>query len=135
MTLETGVDWIRMQSSIYRNPKVLSLLTLPTGFQTAVVYWFSMGYAGENGCRGQIPKVGLPIIQGRPKDAQRLVEAGLWKVTQNGWEVHDWSNYQPTPEYIAKRSEAGRAGAKARWAKRTGTAPAEVIESDGDPPF
>jgi len=135
VALETGVDWVRTEASIYRNPKVLGLLSQPNGWQTAVVYWFSYGYAGENGATGTIPKLALPIIQGTPKIAQRLIDAGLWEVTSEGWKIHDYDLYQPDANYIKMRSEAGRKGAAARWAKR-GEAPIKPVEdSPGEPPI
>lgn len=135
MALETGVEWVRTEASIYRNHKVLGLLGQPNGWRTAVVYWFSYGYAGENGASGIIPKLALPIIQGTAKDAQRLVEFGLWEPSPEGWKIHDYDLYQPDAAYIQRRSEAGRKGAAARWAKR-GDAPIKAVEdSPGEPPI
>jgi len=137
MSLETGVGWVRLQTTIHHNPKVLNLLALPQGHRTVVAYMFSFAYAGANGCTGIIPKAALPLIQATPKDATRLVEAGLWEddKASKGWKIHDWDVYQPTPEYVERLSKAGKAGASARWAKRTGTAPDEGLNGAGPPPF
>lgn len=137
MSLETGVGWVRLQTTIYHNPKVLNLLALPQGHRTVVAYMFSFAYAGANGCTGLIPKAALPLIQATPKDASRLVAADLWEnhAPSKGWKIHDWDVYQPTPEYVEKLSNAGKAGAAARWAKRTGTAPDDIQEGHGPPPF
>ena len=137
MSLESGVDWVRLQTTIHHNHKVLNLLALPQGHRTVVAYMFSFSYAGANGCAGLIPKAALPLIQATPKDATRLVEAGLWDndKASKGWKIHDWDVYQPTPEYISKLSEAGKKGARARWAKREAAIPEPEQDSASPPPF
>lgn len=135
MALETGVEWVRWDASIYRNPKVLGLLGLPSGHKTFVAYAFSLAYAGENGCTGIIPKLALPVLQATTKDAQRLVQADLWEPVKDGWYIHDWHVYQPTPEYVEARSKAGRDGAKARWEKYRAAKSEPPINSPGEPPI
>jgi hypothetical protein len=135
MSAETGVEWVRLQTSIYHRGKLLTVLGLPSGHRTAVVYMFSLAYAGANGCTGHIPKAALPLIQASRADAKRLVDAGLWEPTPDGWKVHDWDVYQPTPGYVQKLSDAGKKGAKARWAKREASIPEPEMNSSSPPPF
>lgn len=55
--------------------------------------------------------------------AKGASKVGLWTAEDGGWRFHDWATYQPTAEEVAeriagisaKRSEAGRRGAVARW--------------------
>lgn len=71
---------------------------------------------------------------------------GLWVVAEGGWRFHDWGQYQPTAEDVAerlatlsaKRAEAGRKGAVARWqlpmandGKRDGKTMAIAISENG----
>lgn len=135
MGLETGVEWVRWDASIYRNPKVLRLLGLPSGHKTFVAYAFSLAYAGENGCTGIIPKLALPVLQATTKDAKRLEEADLWEPIKEGWYIHDWHVYQPTVEYLQRRTKAGREGAKARWAKKSEKPSDPAQDSPGEPPI
>lgn len=135
MGLETGVEWVRWDASIYRNPKVLRLLGLPSGHKTFVAYAFSLAYAGENGCTGIIPKLALPVLQATTKDAKRLEEADLWEPIKEGWYIHDWHVYQPTVEYLQRRTKAGREGAKARWAKKSAKPSDPAQDSPGEPPI
>ena len=57
-------------------------------------------------------------------DCDALVMAGLWDAVAGGYQFHDWQHFQPTAESARdlreKRSEAGRAGASARWAENDG---------------
>lgn len=56
-------------------------------------------------------------------DAKGTSQVGLWTIEPGGWQFHNWGHYQPTAEEVtdriatvsAKRSEAGRKGAFARW--------------------
>jgi len=54
-------------------------------------------------------------------DGGGLYEQGLWLVVDGGWQIHDWQVYgfveQDPDSLSAKRSEAGRKGAVARWQK------------------
>lgn len=47
-----------------------------------------------------------------------LVEIGLVDATADGLQIHDWATHNPYSASFTKRSEAGRAAARARWDKR-----------------
>lgn len=50
---------------------------------------------------------------------ERLLKVGLWVESEGGYQFHDWADYQPSAEEAKQkrkaRSEAGKAGAAARW--------------------
>jgi len=54
--------------------------------------------------------------------AQALVEAGLWVKVAGGHRVHDYLHYNPSKAEVTARrkarSDAGRAGATARWTSK-----------------
>jgi len=62
-----------------------------------------------------------------------LYEQGLWIKAEGGWRIHDWKVYgiveQDPDSLSAKRSEAGRKGANARWQK---DGKADVCQSDAN---
>jgi hypothetical protein len=72
---------------------------------------------------GKLPSRLLTRLAWRCQDpataAAELIEAGVWDKTPEGWEIHDFLDYNPTKEQVvelaAKRSAAGTAGAMARW--------------------
>lgn len=60
-------------------------------------------------------------------EADALVDAGLWLTVEGGYQFHDWSDFQPDADQERKkrkaRSDAGKAGAAARWGKQTDSKP------------
>lgn len=116
-----GLPWVRLDSGIARNHKILAVLDMKEGHRSAAAYMFGLGYCGEQGTDGFIPRNALPFIHGRPIDAARLVEVGLWHLDPGGWLVNDWREYQPSNEETERRSTKARAAAAARWAKERAT--------------
>lgn len=53
----------------------------------------------------------------RAEVAGLLVKYGLWETDEEGWVIHDFSDYLPTPKTIEERKKAGKKGAEARWGK------------------
>lgn len=82
-------------------------------------------WSADNLTDGFIPAAILPRW-GRPRDAKRLVEVGLWHDAEQdgekGWRFHEWAERQPTRaqkmEERAVRAVAGRKGGKASGASR-----------------
>lgn len=87
----------------------------------AMGLWVRAGsWCAQNLTNGHVP---LPIARtlGSPAEARRLVAAGLWHEVDGGYEFHDWFEYQPSADEVAKlredRSAAGRKGAAKRWGR------------------
>lgn len=85
---------------------------------TAMGVWVLGGsWAADRLTDGFIPAAVLNRF-GRKRDADRLVEAGLWFADtqdgEEGWRFHGWEEYQPSRAEIlevrAVRAEAGRKG-------------------------
>ena len=110
--------WVRLDTAMPRNQKVLALTALKEGHRAAFVWLCSLSYAGEQGTDGFIPHPALPMIHGRPVDANRLVDVGLWVPMPGGWNIHDWADYQQSNAETEKRTARAKAMAEARWGKR-----------------
>jgi hypothetical protein len=85
---------------------------------TAMGVWCLAGsWAADNLTDGFVPATILPRW-GRPRDATRLVEVGLWHADtqdgEKGWRFHEWHERQPSRaqklEERATKAEAGRIG-------------------------
>lgn len=112
------LSWVRVDSALASNHKVLALLAERGGDHALCVYIFALGHSGRQGLDGFIPEIALGLIHGRKRDADLLVSVGMWRVVPGGFEVPDWAEYQPSGEESRKRSDKARRAAEARWAKR-----------------
>ncbi|WP_223690086.1 hypothetical protein [Leifsonia poae] len=110
-----GLNWARLDANFSSNHKTLALLGTKGGDHAALVYVFSLGYCAFNGTDGFIPKAAPGTFHGTAKDATLLVEVGLWKPIDGGWDVNDWAEYQPTTEESRARSDRARKAAAKRW--------------------
>lgn len=111
------LPWIRLDTSMPDNPKVLRLLAMKEGHRAAFVWCCSLAYAGKHGTDGLIEEFALARVNGRRVDAQRLVDVGLWEAVDGGWQIHAWAEFQESTGETQARSERARVAAQKRWAK------------------
>lgn len=114
-----GLSWIRLDTTIFENPKLLYLQE-DQQYRAIVAHLQGMCYSARHGLAGFIPKAALRVIGAKPADAQRLVTAGLWTPAPGGWQVNGWAEYQLANEEAARRSEKAKKAAAARWSQRNG---------------
>lgn len=112
-----GLPWIRLDTSMPDNPKVLELLADRGGREAAFVWTCCLTYCGKHGTDGFIPANAMPFVHGKRADFARLVAVGLLEIVPGGWEVHGWTEFQETNEETKARSERARRAAAARWSK------------------
>lgn len=115
-----ALSWVRVQSALARNHKVLALLPQKGGDRALNVFIFGLGYCAEQGNAGFIPEGALGLIHGTPRAAELLTEVGMWHVQPGGFDVNDYAEYQPTDDAAKARSEKARHAAQARWQKKNG---------------
>lgn len=113
-----GMSWVRVDANLHANHKTLTLLAVRGGDHALNVYVFGLGYSGSQGSDGFIPTAALGLFHGKPKDAQMLVEVGLWHEIPGGYEINGWRDYQPSDEEAQKRSERAKRAAETRWSKK-----------------
>jgi len=126
----TGLPWIRFDTSLPDNPKVLMLCDEDGGRAALFVYCCSLAYSGKHGTDGFIPCRALGRINGDPADAVLLVDADLWDEVPGGWLIHGWGEFQHVDEASRKRREKAQKAAAARWSKDA----ARKAQSDGQVP-
>lgn len=119
--MATGLPWVRVDSDLAQNPKVLDLIAEhgQRGMAAGFMFICSIGYSAAHNTDGSIRKAALASIHGTPALARLLVEVGLWEPVEKGWRVTKYADHQPTlatREAMEKaRSDAGRKAANARW--------------------
>jgi hypothetical protein len=119
-----ALPWVRLDTQFAMNPKVLALVA-DKKWRAIVVHVASLGYAGAHGTDGFLPALCLPHIHSTKKDAEDLVEVGLWNPAPGGWEINGWSEFQQSSDETAARKKKAQAAAQARWSKN-GSAPHDL---------
>lgn len=114
-----GLKWVRVDTAFPRNHKVMQLVA-DGHHKAALVYICGLALSGEQGTDGWIARAHLPMIHATPRDADHLVDVGLWIARPGGWTINDWDQYQPSSEDTAKRTAHARAAAETRWARARG---------------
>ena len=112
------LSWVRVDSALASNHKVLQLLTERGGDHALCVYIFALGYCARQGLDGFIPEIALGLIHGKKRDSDLLVKVGMWRAAQGGFQIHDYAEFQPSGAEVRARSDRARDAAAARWAKR-----------------
>lgn len=104
-----SAGWAKIHNDLWSNRKWMSVSLAAQGlWTTAVAYSNTMRTYGK--LEGHL----LPLFRGTPDLAAELVDAGLWDLDGEGWQIHDWDDHQTSREHAeavsAKRAEAGRKG-------------------------
>ena len=113
-----ALPWIRLDTSMPDNPKLLGLLTEKDGHRAGFVWLCAMSYAGKHGTDGFIPREAVPRINARNSDMALLVAHGFLDVLAGGWQVKSWDEYQISDEESQKRRSRAQKAAAARWSKK-----------------
>lgn len=109
------MSWTRLDDGIYDHPKVLEVDPLDRLLYVWALCWSSRHRTDGRLRRRALEHVAaLAGVVDLDAAARRLVAAGLWEDDDDGWTVHDFTDYQPAAaevdELRAKRAEAGRRG-------------------------
>lgn len=120
-----GLQWIRLDTTMFENPKLLYLKE-DKQYKTIVVHLEAMAYSGRHSLAGFIPKAALRIVGATSADAKRLVESALWDLAPGGWSINGWDEYQLSDEAAQRRRERAQKGAAARWGHRNGAEHADA---------
>lgn len=107
--------WLRIDDHYADHPKVIGLSD--GAFR---LHMRAMCYSASHLTDGAIPTAWL---RGHDDEAEELVAAGLFEVTDTGVTLHDWHDHNPDARSAkerrarisAVRAEAGRRGAASRW--------------------
>ncbi|MFC9768813.1 hypothetical protein [Rhodococcus jostii] len=113
-----ALPWVRLDTQFASNPKILELISAKK-HRAAFAWVASLGYCGAHGTDGFIPDLALMYVHATKADARDLVEVGLWRQCNGGYEVNGWLEFQASDDEAKARSDKARKAAEARW-KKTG---------------
>lgn len=118
--------WVKTAAEAYRHPKHLNARA-EIGWAAFGVWSAGLGYCNEHQTDGFIPKSWAKIEQAEDS-VPALLAAGLWHedAERDGWQVHDFADFQPLKAdieaQIEARREAGKRGGKQKASNRLASA-------------
>jgi hypothetical protein len=114
--------WFKADDRIMEHGKFIAARA--KGGHAAIGVWFHAGtWANGQMTDGFIPR-SWATLNGCEKEASLLVEVGLWDedASRDGWQMHDYAEYQPLRSDLEAKSEqkrsAGQAGGKQSASRR-----------------
>ena len=84
-----ALPWVRLDTDLPTNKKMLLLTSLPKGLEAAGVFAFALAWAGANSTDGYIPDSVLRVLHARRSHATALETAGLFERNGEGWHIVD----------------------------------------------
>ena len=106
------MTWFKVDDGFWSHPKTATLS------DAAVTLWVRAGsYSCQHLTDGFVPRSALRLV-GTESAAVELTSVGLWLDADNGWQFHDWDEYQETSEAVKQRRDAQRERQRRARAKR-----------------
>lgn len=112
-----GLPWIRLDTAMPDNPKLLGLLTEKDGHRAAFVWVCCLAYSGKHETAGFIPREAASRVNGRSADMARLVTHELLTERAGGWLLNGWDEFQLNDDAAQKRRDKAMKASAARWSK------------------
>ncbi|MFI8853646.1 hypothetical protein ACIGW3_26120 [Streptomyces sp. NPDC053499] len=123
------MPWARFDDRFPSNRKVAMLSDRAFRLYVTAVCW-----SAENLTDGTIKRDELRLISsGRSaaRAAAELVERGLWVVTDEGWEIHDYLDYNPSREKVQAERKANAARQERFRQRKNGKQPPPAGGGEG----
>src|SRR5688572_14713983 len=97
------MSWVRIDDRVLTDDKIAQL-----SGNAFKVWIFSLCFSNQNLTDGFINSRILPLLSGRKKQVQELVEAGLWRETSDGWEIVNFLKFQPSRLEVEEKRAKNR---------------------------
>lgn len=122
------MTWAKFCDGFLDHPKVLR-----AGEDASNLFMRGCIWCNKHLTDGAIPREALRALTQRrdaPALAAKLVSVRLWEETPDGWQVHDWSDHNPTRESVEGRREKTREKV-ASWREKRGNAAGNTMCNHG----
>lgn len=114
------MPWFKVDDTLATHAKVVR------AGNPAMGLWVRAGsWSASQLTDGFVPTDMIGVLGGKPTDARRLVEVGLWTNTEGGYRFHQWQDRQPSREETERKREEWRARQRKARSKKDG-GPANV---------
>lgn len=130
------MSWVKLDDQFAQHPKIMA-----AGPVAAWLHVSALCYCAKYLTDGAIPERALSTlidtteVEANVKQlASHLVDVGLWNRSENGYEIHDYLDFNPTREEVLatreKRSDAGKVGGlRSGQARREANSEAKTKQS------
>lgn len=119
------MPWFKVDDGFHGHPKVIGLSASSVGL------WLLAGtWAAQYLTDGHVPRGMVGRFGGTDADAAELIGAGLWYPSNDGYQFHEWHEYQPTKDDV----EAERAAARNRMRERRRNQKGQFAGSSAEQP-
>lgn len=110
--------WAPLSTRFFRDPRVRA-----AGRDAALLFVAGLGYCTEHLTDGFIPGDAVAVLAAeswsKPSSAKKLVEHGLWRAVEGGWQVAGWTSWNRTREEIEEKRAGARLRQQRSRARRT----------------
>ncbi|MFE2710547.1 hypothetical protein ACFXKI_00800 [Streptomyces mirabilis] len=113
------MPWVKLDDRFPSHRKVALLSDRAFRLHVCAMCW-----CAENLTDGRIGERELALvtrIRGVKATAKQLEDAGLWDRTEDGWEIHDYLDYNPSREQVQAERKKNAARQEAFRKRRSGT--------------
>lgn len=118
--------WAKLTDDFLSHPKVMAARA-EKGWSAIGVYVGALTWVNQQRTDGFVPKSWVQLHNGI-EEATVLVKVGLWHedAARDGWQIHDYADYQPLKAELEAKTErkrsAGQAGGKQSASNRQANA-------------
>ena len=97
------MTWFKVDDKLFGHPKARA-----AGNRAMGLWVLSGSYSSAYLTDGFVPVEYVKDHRYGLRDAEALVDAGLWHPVDGGWQFHDWSVTNPTRSEVEEKREADR---------------------------
>src|SRR5215472_12252696 len=114
------MPWAKLDDGLIDHPKFNELLEDPDGwaafgFWTAMLVWANKHTRKPGKVPGFVARADVSRMDRTQgvRFAGMLTKVGFWESRDNGWLIHDFTDFLPKEKTSSTRAEAGRKGGQA----------------------
>jgi hypothetical protein len=94
------MPWFKVDDTFAMHPKAVAA-------GASLALWVRAGsWSAQQLTDGYVPAHMVAALGGKPSDAKRLVDIGMWEEKDGGYLFHDWSDYQPSRAKVVEQRTA-----------------------------
>lgn len=125
------MPWFRIDDSFESHPKVKALS--PTHRLKVIGLWTLAGaWCARHLTDGFVPNYMLAELLGSKREANALVEVGLWMPTDGGFTFKDWHDFQPTRSKVLEDRDAAKSRMQAARERKRGQSSENVRANESE---